>query len=358
MSSTRRFYTGLAICFAIALLASPFPNIAMWVGFTFAAYSVVANDSIQTLGTFLASNRERSTWTLWFFVAGLLLATSFFSWSEYGGDVSFQRLTAKGFEQAPTDFTFLQVAAPLFLLVLTRRAIPVSTTFLILSAFAASMESIGNVISKSLSGYYLAFACSLVLWLVTADWTRSVMKGEAAKFWYPLQWLTSGMLWSVWVMQDAANVAIYLPRKLSGFEFCAFGTILAIALYALVHRRGGEIQEVLTEKCQTTDVRQATFINVVYAGILYYFKVVSPTPMSTTWVFIGLLAGREIAMRLRNDSDRSWKIVAKLVWKDLTKVALGLGVSILLALLINPAVRQEVAELLHTIPVAVSQLAF
>jgi phosphate/sulfate permease len=330
----------------------------MWVGFLFAAYSVIANDSIQTLGTFLAANRERSAWTLWCFVAGLLLATSFFSWHEYGGDVTFQRLTAKGFESAPTDFTFLQVAAPLFLLVLTRKAIPVSTTFLILSAFAASVESIGDVIGKSLSGYYLAFACSLVLWLVTADWTRTMLKGKPARLWYPVQWITSGMLWSVWVMQDAANVAIYLPRKLGFYEFCAFGAILAGALFALMKNRGGEIQEVLTEKCQTTDIRQATFINLVYAGILYYFKVVSPTPMSTTWVFIGLLAGREIAMRLRNDSDRSWRHVFRLVGKDLVKVALGLGVSILLAIWINPVVRQEVAEMLHHIPIAVSQVGF
>ena len=87
--STKRFYFGLAICFVIALLASPFPQLAMWVGFLFASYSVVANDSIQTLGTFLSANKERSTWTLWFFVAGLLLATTGFSWLEYGGDVTF-----------------------------------------------------------------------------------------------------------------------------------------------------------------------------------------------------------------------------------------------------------------------------
>lgn len=342
--STKRFYSGLAICFLIALLASPFPTIAMWVGFLFASYSVVANDSIQTLGTFLAANKERSTWTLWCFVAGLLLATTFFSWAQYGGDVTFQRLSSKGFETAPTEFTFLQVAAPLFLLVLTRRAIPVSTTFLILSAFAASLDSIGQVIGKSLSGYYIAFACSLVLWMVSSDWTRKFLKGEPGQYWYPIQWITSGMLWSVWVMQDAANVAIYLPRKLSAFEVSLYGAILAGALYFLVKNRGGEIQEVLNEKVHTADIRHATFINLVYAGILYYFKVVSPTPMSTTFVFIGLLAGREIAMRLRRDSDRDWKHVARLVGKDLAKVTLGLVVSIALALWINPAVRQEVAD--------------
>lgn len=328
----------------------------MWVGFLFASYSVVANDSIQTLGTFLASNKERSTWTLWFFVAGLLIATTGYSWFEYGGDVTFQRLTSKGFEAAPTHFTFMQVAAPLFLLVLTRQAIPVSTTFLILSAFAGSLESIGSVVSKSFSGYYLAFACSLVLWLVTVDWTRHLFAGKPGKYWYPLQWFTSGILWSVWVMQDAANVAVYLPRRLTFLELMLYGGILSGALYLLVKNRGGEIQAVLDEKVHSSDIRHATFINLVYSGILYYFKAVSPVPMSTTFVFIGLLAGREIALRLRQESDRSWKRVFKLVGKDLTKVGIGLAVSIFLALAINPTVRGEVAQkLIESAPVAALQ---
>ena len=33
-------------------------TIWMWIGFLLAAYSVIANDSIQTLGTWIASNRK------------------------------------------------------------------------------------------------------------------------------------------------------------------------------------------------------------------------------------------------------------------------------------------------------------
>ncbi len=338
-----RFYMGLSLAFIVALLSLPFPHLAMWLGFSFAAYSVIANDSIQTLGTFLASNGKRSIWTLWFFIAGLLLATTFWSWCQHGGDVTFQRLTSEGFAEAPTTFTYLQVTAPLFLLLLTRFAIPVSTTFLILSAFAGSVESINGIIGKSVSGYYLAFACSLALWLIVSDWTKSWFTSKPQSFWYPLQWLTSGALWSVWVMQDAANVAVYLPRHLSLTELLLYGGLLSGALWMLVRNRGGEIQAVIQEKAFTTDIRQATLINVVYAGILYYFKVISPTPMSTTWVFIGLLAGREIAMRLRRDSDRSWSTVGRLVVKDMVKVTIGLLVSIVLALAINPGVRTELA---------------
>jgi hypothetical protein len=37
-------------------------------------------------------------------------------------------------------------------------------------------------------------------------------------------------------------------------------------------------------------------INLFFAFILFYFKEASKVPMSTTWVFLGLLAGREIGM--------------------------------------------------------------
>ena len=42
------------------MFVTPYPQIAMWVGFLFAAYAAVANDSIQTLGTFIASNQIES----------------------------------------------------------------------------------------------------------------------------------------------------------------------------------------------------------------------------------------------------------------------------------------------------------
>ena len=50
--------------------------IVMWLGFILASYSVVGNDVIQTLGTFLTSNENRVPWyVLWLYAAGILVAT-------------------------------------------------------------------------------------------------------------------------------------------------------------------------------------------------------------------------------------------------------------------------------------------
>jgi len=338
--SDKNFYALLALCCIVSILVSPYPQIAMWFGFALAAYSVIANDSIQTLGTFLAANRERPAWAIWLFVAGLLILTTLVSWGQYGGDVTFERLSSKGFEAAPTSFTPLQVMVPLFLLFLTRHSIPVSTTFLILSAFATSASSISSVLSKSVSGYFLAFASSLVLWVVCADVMKRFSSSTPAKFWYPLQWVTSGALWSVWIMQDAANVAVYLPRSLSLGELLTYLLLLCGTLGVLVACRGGKIQKIVDEKSDVADIRQATLIDMVYAGVLYYFKVVSAIPMSTTWVFIGLLAGRELGIKLRHHSHGSWRSVRRMIFLDLGRVTLGLVVSILLAIWINPVLRE------------------
>ena len=45
---------------------------------------------------------------------------------------------------------------------------------------------------------------------------------EPHKVWLPLLWASSGFLWSVWLMQNAANIAVYLPRSLSWWQFLLF----------------------------------------------------------------------------------------------------------------------------------------
>ena len=339
----QKFWIFLAICTVIAALTCHLPSVAMWVGFAYAGYSVIANDSIQTLGTFLSANRHRPWWVLWLYVVGIFFLTTYYSWSHYSGDVTYGRLASKGFETAPVAFSFLQICAPLVLLILTRWSIPVSTTFLILSSFATSGTSVKQVLLKSVSGYFVAFACAIALWMVCYRTFEKLKRGEPGSGWFLAQWISSGALWSVWIMQDAANVAVYLPRSLSAGEVFAFCLILGAGMAFLIKDGGGRIQEVVQEKSDVVDVRPATIINLVFAVILYYFKIVSSIPMSTTWVFIGLLAGREFAITLSSrGKNRSRSDTAKMIVNDLVKVSIGLTVSVLLAIVINPVVCHSV----------------
>src|SRR5690606_10023570 len=304
----------------------------MWFGFMLAAYSAIANDSIQTIGTFIASNQQRKWWVLWLFIGLIFVATVTYSFIVFDGDVSYQRLASKGFSEAPTSFTFLQLSAPLILLILTRMRMPVSTTFLLLNAFATDAGAIWDVMQKSFTGYVIAFLTAIVVWYLVGAFIKKYIKGKPNKYWYVLQWITSGALWSVWIQQDAANIAIFLPRSLNVMQFLAFTTFIFLGLGLLFYLKGDKIQSIVNEKSGVTDVRAATIVDFIYALLLFYFKGLSTIPMSTTWVFIGLLGGREIAISLtkkrHKKKAKSLKNSARMVGKDMAYATIGLVVSL------------------------------
>ncbi len=301
----------------------------MIAGFALASYAIVANDAIQTLGTFMSSNSRRPWWVLWMYSTTILVAVLLWGWFAHG-DVSYGRLAAI---PHPGTFTWLYVLPPLLLLLLTRFGLPVSTTFLVLTVFAP--KSLGSMVGKSLMGYAMAFGVSLVAYLVIARLVSrrflDTNDQTPSRGWVALQWISTGLLWAQWLIQDLANIYVYLPRRLDAVQL-AGSLVLMVALQAWIfYKAGGAIQKIVTTKTNTGDIRAATIIDFIFALVLLVFKEVSNIPMSTTWVFLGLLAGRELALtlrlRLRSGSD-----TGRLIARDVAKAGVGLGVSVALAL--------------------------
>ncbi len=301
----------------------------MWVGFALAAYSVVGNDSIQTLGTFLSSNEQRPWYILWLYAGLILSATLLYGWAYYGGDVSYARLSKYPF---PDNFGWPYLLPPLVLMLLTRSGIPVSTSFMVLTFF--NPENLGSMVYKSVLGYLVAFGAAVALYIAIA---RSVEKKfieneitrRENQIWSVLQWFSTGFLWSQWLIQDFANIYAYLPRSLSPVQMYGSLALLLVTLAYIFYSRGGNIQKIVKAKTNTVDIRSATIIDFSYGIVLYVFKEWSNVPMSTTWVFIGLLAGREIAIRyqLQKKVERP---IFRMIGSDLLKVFFGLVVSIAL----------------------------
>ena len=199
-----------------------------------------------------------------------------------------------------------------------------------------------------MSGYILSFLMGLIFFLIVAKAAKKYFTGKAKFGWTIAQWITSGTLWSVWLMQDAANIAVYLPRSLNTGEFIGFTTIVVIGLGLLLYYKGGRIQKIVTEKSVVTDVRFATLIDLIYCVILFYFKLHSKVPMSTTWVFIGLLAGRELGMAIMKTGDKSVWNAVKLGFKDMSYALIGLVISIAIAIGVNDQL--TVSSMVETIP--------
>ena len=297
------------------------------VGFLLASYSVVANDSVQTLGTFIASNSEKFKWYyLWGPASSVLLFTLWYGWSTNGGDISFGRLNKIPYQ----EIQWYHAMAPAALLLLTRVGIPVSTSFLVLSAFASTFI-LEKMLIKSVMGYALAAIVAYGLWFIVARWIdekKDPVKQKNKIKWRVAQWCSTGFLWYTWLSHDLANIAVYLPRQLS-VEWMVFISVVFTSLLAWIfYEKGGKIQKIVLDKQHTRYVRSATIIDLVYAFILLYFKQYNDIPMSTTWVFVGLLCGREFAIATISDGAYKLKHVFPIVGKDFLKMMLGLFVSV------------------------------
>jgi len=314
--------------------------LTMWslIGFLLAAYAVIANDSVQTLGTWMASNNERFNYkTLWIAASAVLLATLWYGWSVNGGDISYGRLNKIPWQEVQ----WYHALAPAILVALTRVGVPVSTSFLVLSVFASTFV-LEKLLMKSIMGYGVAalFAYG-ILWLISTwfDETKPVNEGNK-DYWRIAQWFATGGLWWTWLSHDMANIAVFLPRQVPMDLMILISIVFVAGLFFMFRERGGKIQQIVLEKHNTRYVRSATLIDLFYWLCLYFFKELNDIPMSTTWVFVGLLAGRELAMAQFTGKKKT-KSVFPLVAKDFGKMMVGLGASVALVLLIHYVINPQ-----------------
>ncbi|MBX2962666.1 MAG: hypothetical protein KF687_09150 [Cyclobacteriaceae bacterium] len=346
----RTFLILIGLAFILAAFATFNGQVAMWFGFFFAAYAAVANDSIQSLGTFIESNKDKKWYILWLFTGLIMIGTIAFSYFYYNGDVTYQRLlNDQGNTKYPhlEQFSYFQIIAPVVLLVLTRLRMPVSTTFLMLSVFSADTSGITSIVGKSVSGYALAFIISFLIWYFGFDYIRKHFKKRKAHFgWTITQWIVSGSLWSVWLMQDGANIAVFLPRQLNLLQFLIFIGTIFFGLGILFYLRGDKIQEVVSEKVRISDIRAATLIDFTYVLLLIYKLFISTVPMSTTWVFLGTIGGREMAVSLsrRKKGSKHKTKAVKIIGRDFFYASIGLVISVALASGANPNIRNAIIE--------------
>ena len=298
----------------------------MAVGFLFAGYAVIANDSVQTLGTWIASNNEKFHWkTLWIAASAVLLWALWYGWTVNGGDISYGRLNKIPWQEVK----WYHAMAPALLLLLTRIGVPVSTSFLVLSAFASTFV-LEKMLMKSIMGYAVAAVAAYAIWCVITkfvDEKNDPVKEEHKIYWRVGQWVTTGFLWWTWLSHDMANIAVFLPRQVPFDLMVMISLVFVIGLWFMFRERGGKIQQIVLEKHNTRYVRSATLIDLFYWLVLWFFKELNDIPMSTTWVFVGLLCGRELAMATMLGNGKL-KVVFPLIGKDFLKMITGLLASV------------------------------
>ncbi|GAB4436997.1 MAG: hypothetical protein OHK0011_20060 [Turneriella sp.] len=332
-----RFFGGtgaLAILIILAYMAGAPSYWLGWAAFAVAAFSVAGNDAIQTVGTFIESKAKLHWLPKSLFLIGTLVAVHIYAWQLHDREIHFHRLDTFAHAQS---LNLIQLLAPIVLVVITRLKAPVSTTFLILGLFGA--QNVEKMLIKSFLGYGIAFLSGIAVWGLLAQIDAKAYKKDKEpskkqkRFWGGMQWISTLYLWLAWLLQDTANIAVFLPRKLNSLELAAALAVISVALIIIVRTNGGTIQEVVSEKTDIQSPKAATIVDLVYASVLLVFQQWSNMPMSTTWVFLGLLAGREIILHRVTQRQKPYLETLRQVGKDVMLASLGIAVSIFIFVL-------------------------
>ena len=305
--------------------------LSFWMhsGHLLSAISVCWNDSVQILSTIMHSTKGvLKWWHLWLGTSFVLVWVLSLGWMANQGDVSYGRLATTPFVEPQ----WYHVLAPAVLVVLTRIGIPVSTSFLVLSVFTPTVV-LEKMLVKSVVGITVAGGLAFGLWLCLA-WLVSRIPNIKQRltprvdFWARImQVLSTALLWAMWLKHDMANIAVFLPRQLPLWMLYYVMAVMIGCLAYVFATNGGRIADIVKTKTNTRFVISATIVDLVYALILWYFKMLNNTPMSTTWVFVGLLLGREVAIQAVLKTRQARKLLPMII-ADLSKLIFGALISV------------------------------
>ena len=109
---------------------------------------------------------------------------------------------------------------------------------MILTSFVTKAKSLGKTIMKSVSGYGVSFLLAVVIYLPFCKFVTDYCdrtRGNLHPAWFYVQWLTTGILWSVWLQQDMSNVAVFLPRSLNVLEMIFAVAFIVVGLGIMLY---------------------------------------------------------------------------------------------------------------------------
>jgi hypothetical protein len=210
-------------------VAVDWSTVFMLSGFVLAAYSIIANDVIQTLGTFLSSNHSTPWWVLWIFAACILAGGSARGLVLERRET---RLTDAHRHSAARGLPLVArrpaaaAAGPHPVRLPCQHDIPDSERFL-------QREVMTSIVHEVAAGLWRGFRLGPA-GLRSADSPGMKQRflqreNNRPRLWMVLQWISTGFLWSQWLIQDLANIFVYVPRQQKSYEIA--GAVLLLSVY-------------------------------------------------------------------------------------------------------------------------------
>jgi hypothetical protein len=108
-------------------------------------------------------------------------------------------------------------------------------------------------------------------------------------------------------------------------------------IFIVLSKNNDSINKIVKEKIDAGNIKSTTIFNFICSFILLYLQFFNKIPLTTTWVFLGLISGRELSIAYTNDnffSGKNIKISMEKIVKDLCKAVIGIVCSLIFVKLI------------------------
>lgn len=306
-----------------------------WFVMTTIMYNVIANNFVQTVGTFVTSSKNISKLNLFLYLAIIFIFNVLLAWKSYDGRIH------RGFLEEieyKDSIRYSALLIPIILNLLTRFRIPISTTFLTLPLFSKTYN-LTNIISKAFSGYFVSFIISFIIWnLVYEKYKKHLKSNDNYEFWKAIQYISIGVLWYSWLSTCMSSFLVFLPRKFNIRHLILF-LFIGILLLVIIAKNGiCNMEEIVEEKSDLKNIRSSVIFNITYSILLLVFKFNDRINITTTWLFLGLLDGRELSItnsKATAMSGNSYKTCLKKIFRDLYLSIIGIFVSLIFSNIIK-----------------------
>ena len=304
-------------------------NIFAWIITSLVTYNVVFNNSIQTIGLFIASNKNKGIFYNLLFFSSIFVFTVLLSWFLTDREVHYHLLDTINYSRIGLQFLLL----PILLSFLTKKQVPLSATFLIIPLFADS-STISSMVNKTTVSYFLSLIGSLIIYKFLYTKYKNLLvdeKSDTGKIWIVAEYVSTGILWFSWLTVSLCNFVIFLPRKFDIIDLILFSIVGIITLYCILISNGGEIQKIIDQKSDVKNIKTTVIFNSLFAFALLFIQHMDNIPITSTWMFLGILAGRELAISVTTKrlAGEKYRLCLAKIWKDLRLAIIGIVLSLL-----------------------------
>jgi hypothetical protein len=205
-----------------------------------------------------------------------------------------------------------------------------------------SKNNILNMLFKTSASYLISCAISgHICYKLLKRYKKYILHDngddEYLKIWELMQVFSTALLVVAWLFFSVSNITVFLPRKLEQQDFLMFLCVIIFTIASVLGNKNNKMQEIISKKNNANNLKMNVIINILFTMVLFLFKVINNVSIATTFVFLGILAGKDLAIIFaeKNILGSSYRRVIFNSLKDINKCITGVIVSLTFVALIN-----------------------